>query len=270
MLGLTAEQEPEVASRMVPSPVQICLLGSFQLLKAGKLIAVHPGGKSEKLLAYLGLHVDQCIPHDLLLQILWPNGDVVLASRSLRSLLHSLQHLLGDVLGGAPLIVHSDGCYQLNALGGVDTDIGQFDALVQAGDQQRQAGDPAAADTYHQATALYRGDLHMGDDDLHVVMMREHLRAHYLALQLRLATFQFDQHDYRACEALLRQLLRIDPCYEPAHRLLMRCYVRLGQRSIALRHYRVCTDVLHSEFDMIPEPDTTALFDQIRLEPGTV
>ncbi len=141
---------------------------------------------------------------------------------------------------------------------------------MQAGDQQSQTGDPAAAATYRQAIALYRGDLCSGDDDLSVVMTREHLRAHYLALLLRLATIEFDQHNYRTCETLLGQLLRTDPCYEHAHRLLMRCYVRLGQRSIALRHYRVCTDMLHSAFDTVPEPDTTALFDRIRLEPGTI
>ncbi|HZG67415.1 MAG TPA: hypothetical protein VEZ12_11775, partial [Herpetosiphonaceae bacterium] len=79
MLDYSVEQGLESAPGMLPSPIQICLLGSFQLLKAGKPIAVHPGGKSEKLLAYLGLRVGQCIPRDLLLQILWPNGDLALA-----------------------------------------------------------------------------------------------------------------------------------------------------------------------------------------------
>ena len=259
-----------VAAAGAPAPIQICLLGTFQLLKAGVPIVVHPGSKSEQLLAYLGLHIGQCLPRDLLLQLLWPDGEVALASQSLRSLLHRLQQQLGDALGGAPLIMHRDGCYQLNARGGVATDVAQFAALLHLGDQQRTAGALAAAATYQQAIALYRGDLHRGDDDLHAVITREHLRAHYLALLLRLATVQFDHHDYPACAALIQQLLRIDPCYEHAHRLLMRCYVRLGQRSIALRHYRVCADILHREFATTPEPDTTALFDQIRREPGRV
>jgi DNA-binding SARP family transcriptional activator len=180
-----------------------------------------------------------------------------------------VQHLLGDALSGAPLIVHHAGCYQLNVPSGVETDVARFDVLVQLGNQQYKEGNPAATTTYHQALGLYRGDLYLGND-LDTVITREHLRAHYLALLLRLATIQFDLHDYRGCEALLQQLLSVDRCYEQAHRLLMRCYVRLGERSVALRHYQVCTKILRSEFDIIPEPDTMALFDQIRLEPGNV
>ena len=101
-------------------------------------------------------------------------------------------------------------------------------------------------------------------------MTREHLRAHYLALLMRLASYQFDHQAYQESIELLRRLLYLDPSFEHAHRLLMRCYARLGQRSIALRHYRLCINILHSEFATIPEPDTTALFDQIRLDPRHV
>lgn len=255
---------------VTPAPIEIRLLGNFQLLTAGQRISVQSGSKLETLLAYVGLRPTQCIPRELLFELLWPSGDIVLASHSLRSLLHTLQHLLGDALGGVPLIVHSDGCYQLNAAVGVATDVTQFDALVCRGDQQQQADDPAAEATYGQAIALYRGDLHGGDVDVQVVMARELLRAHYLALLMRLATYRSDQQDYHACVTFIRHLLSLDPYFEHAHRLLMRCYVRLGTRSIALHHYRVCTDILHSEFDTAPEPDTTALFDQIRLDPGQV
>lgn len=50
----------------------------------------------------------------------------------------------------------------------------------------------------------------------------------------------------------------------------MRCYVRQGERAEALRQYRLCESVLRVEFDALPEPATTALFAQIRLDPGSV
>jgi hypothetical protein len=50
----------------------------------------------------------------------------------------------------------------------------------------------------------------------------------------------------------------------------MRCCVRSGERAQALRQYRLCVDILRSEFDALPEPATVALFDQVRRDPGSV
>ena len=62
----------------------------------------------------------------------------------------------------------------------------------------------------------------------------------------------------------LWRLLARDSCREDAHRLVMRCYVKRGERAAALRHYQVCADLLRVEFDASPEPATVALFEQIR------
>jgi DNA-binding SARP family transcriptional activator len=61
-----------------------------------------------------------------------------------------------------------------------------------------------------------------------------------------------------------------DLCREDAHRAMMCCYVRLGERAAALHHYRICQDILGAEFDMVPEQQTTALFELIRLHPEQI
>jgi DNA-binding SARP family transcriptional activator len=65
-------------------------------------------------------------------------------------------------------------------------------------------------------------------------------------------------------------VLAHDPCREDAHRLVMRCHVRRGERAQALHQYRVCVDILRAAFETIPEPATVALFDQVRRTPGSV
>ena len=50
----------------------------------------------------------------------------------------------------------------------------------------------------------------------------------------------------------------------------MRCYVRVGQRAQALRQYQLCKAILLDEFDAEPEPATTALYQQVRLDPGAI
>ena len=65
-------------------------------------------------------------------------------------------------------------------------------------------------------------------------------------------------------------LLAQDPCREDAHRMMMRCYVRQGERAEALRHYHLCENVLRTEFDAAPEPAPMELFELIRLHPGNI
>ena len=61
-----------------------------------------------------------------------------------------------------------------------------------------------------------------------------------------------------------------DPCREDAHRLVMRCHVRRGERAQALHQYRVCEGILRAAFETSPQPVTAVLFEQVRLAPGSV
>jgi DNA-binding SARP family transcriptional activator len=188
----------------------------------------------------------------------------------LHSLVHSLHKLIGDAIGGAAPVLHDEGYYRLNIEAGVGVDVASFDALVKTGDLQVGAGDLATAATvYSSAVGLYRGDLCMGTD-VQALVERERLRARYLTLLAHLADYHFGEAAYVACQGYAWRLLSSDPCREDAHRMMMRCYVRQGERAEALRHYRLCVEVLSAEFDAAPEIATTALFEQIRLDPGSI
>ena len=50
----------------------------------------------------------------------------------------------------------------------------------------------------------------------------------------------------------------------------MRCYVRQGERAEALHQYRLCVKILRTEYDTDPEPATTALFERVRHDPGSI
>lgn len=251
-------------------PVLLCLLGSFLLLKAGQPVAVRRGGKTEALLSHLGLQVGAGVSRDTLLHLLWPTSPGALASQALHSLVHSLHKLIGDALSGNAPVVHHEGSYRLNTQAGVVVDVAHFDALARAGDQQVHTGDEGAAiHTYSGAINLYRGDLCLAAD-VHTLIERERLRARYLTLLARVANYHYGVCNFDACLDHAWRLLACDPCREDAHRLVMRCNVRQGQRAEALHHYRLCVDILQAEFNAAPEASTTALFDQIRLDPDSI
>jgi DNA-binding SARP family transcriptional activator len=252
------------------SLVQVCLLGSFLLLKAGQPVVLRNGGKTKALLTQLGLQPSHRIPRETLLQMLWPDNDPALSSQSLHSLVYGFHKLVGDSLRGAAPVYHDEGCYRLNIEAGIRVDVACFDALVKAGDQRARTGDLAtASDAYRGAVELYRGDLCV-DGDVNSLMERERLRARYLTLLAYLANYHYNASDYTAALDYAWRLLVRDPCREDAHRLIMRSYVRQGERAEALHQYHVCVNTLRVEFDSAPETATTILFEQIRRDPGSV
>ncbi|HEY3058155.1 MAG TPA: bacterial transcriptional activator domain-containing protein [Chloroflexota bacterium] len=250
--------------------VLLCLLGSFRLLRLGKAIPVRAGGKTELLLAELALREGYSVQRETLVCTLWPNAETELANQSLRSLLYSLHRLLGPELNGATPVLHDGDGYRLNTQAGITTDIGQFEALASAGLIRARAGDAAgAALAYADALNVYGGDLCVRTD-VHALITQERLRVVYLNLLAWLADFQLRAERYEECLDFAQTLLTCEPCREDAHRMLMRCYVRMGQRAHALRQYKLCASILSSEFDTSPESSTTALFDLARFSPDQV
>jgi DNA-binding SARP family transcriptional activator len=252
------------------SPVLVCLLGSFRLLKDDLTIQLRSGGKGQALLTGLGLADYHRLPRETLLLSLWPDSDLARAAHSLSSLVHALHRLLGDALGGAPPVVFKEGGYELNGTAGVEVDVARFDALATEGERLARLGDAAgAAAAWRRAVDLYRGDVTAGDD-IRVLVERERLRARYLTLLALLGDRHFHADDYRGALEYASRLLRHDPCREDAYRMTMRCHLRLGERAQALRQYQVCAHLLEREFDAVPEPATEALYQAVRSDPASI
>lgn len=263
-----ARADPSVMA--IDSPILICLLGEFRVLKAGRSVKIATGSKTETLLCSLALRENSCALRDVLLASLWPDQEPALANQSLNSLIYNLRKLLGKGTEEASPVTSNDGFYCLNVEAGVDVDVRIFETLATLAARRAESGDhEAALASYTRAIELYRGDLRFATD-VYAVILRERLRAQYLSAIAYVAEHFFQQHRYTASLDYAMRLLRCDPCREDAYRLAMTCHVRLGHRAEALQQYRLCEQILRSEFDAVPEPSTKALFDLIRLNPGSV
>lgn len=246
------------------------LLGPFRLLSSGHAVALPGGGKAEVLLSVLALRAREGATRDLLLACLWPTHDPAHASQSLHTLVYSLHKRLGGVLGDGTPILHAAGVYRLNCEAGVGVAVACFDALAARGEAAvRRDDQPAAMAAFGAAVDLYHGDLCV-DMDIYAVVERERVRARYLTMLAKLADQYHDRGDYAACLDYAQRLLARDPCREDAHRLVMRCHVKRGERAQALRHYHLCAAILRSEFDTAPEPTTTSLYEQVRVAPSSL
>jgi DNA-binding SARP family transcriptional activator len=256
-----------LAATLSRSPVLVCLLGRFRVLKTGRQVRLKPGGKAEVLLAHLAAQPDEGVERDRLLDLLWPRSELSLATQSLNTLVHSIHLALRDATAGRPPILYDGGRYRLNAEDGVAVDAVHFEEAADEGDRLDRCGDLAGAiRRYGDALGMYAGDLVVGSDVRHA-LNRERLRARYLSIQARLSDHRFSQSDYAEALSRALDLLAHDPCREDAHRMAMRCHNRLGQRAQALRQYRLCCEILDREFGAVPEGATTQLFELLRVDP---
>jgi DNA-binding SARP family transcriptional activator len=221
------------------------------------------------LLSVLALRGHRRVSRETLLNQVWPDAEPDLSAQALNSLLHSLRKLLASALNGASPVLYQQGAYQLNHDAGVSVDFDRFDELADAGEGLEDQSDHRTIMAYERAISLYGGDLQAGDHQAAIVE-RERLRARYLTLLVRCASFYYAERNIDAALRLALRLIEHDPCREDAHRLVMRCHVQRGERAQALRQYRLCAQLLRTEFDVAPEPATEALYAQIRLQPGSI
>ena len=80
----------------------------------------------------------------------------------------------------------------------------------------------------------------------------------------RLAATHVAAGDFAAAVATASRLVGLDSLDEAAHRLLIECLARAGQRAEALHQFETCARILREELDIAPDAETTAVVERIR------
>jgi DNA-binding SARP family transcriptional activator len=147
----------------------------------------------------------------------------------------------------------------------VDRD--EFLSALNQADKYRISGQPRQAISHYQrAIQLYRGPLF--EDDLAgdwYLPEQRHLNELYLQALERLGEIYFDLGELTSGELSGQLALASDPCCEPVHRLLMRCYAAQNKQQLVTRQYRQCVDALRDELGVCPGAETLRLFRELTL-----
>lgn len=192
---------------------------------------------------------------------LWPDA----SPAQLRSNLHNTLYHLRHILGRPEWIVFEHNHYTFNRQLPYWFDVEAFESHL-AGARQLQVTAPAQAiQALAEAVELYRGDfledLVTGDWPL---VRREALRRMYLEALLAQGQLCFAEGRFVEATEAYRKIIAYDRYQEAAHRELMRCYVRQGERGQALRHYQSLLEWMRDELGSPPAPETTALYERLR------
>ncbi|MCB0139365.1 MAG: AAA family ATPase, partial [Caldilineaceae bacterium] len=179
--------------------------------------------------------------------------------KNLRDILPPLRRQIGDYL------LLDDEIIGLNPDAKQICDVTRFNAVLEEG--------LPTVDTKSLAeiVALYRGEFLEGytgariSADFELWTLRERERLHQLALMgfSTLCRRQQESGDREAALLTNRQLLKISPWDEAAHRRQMLLLAQSGQRTAALTQFEVARQMLADELDVEPDEQTIALYAQI-------
>lgn len=232
--------------------LSISLFGSLVISQGGSDLIRLPTRKSEALLAYLVSQEGNEVSRETVADLLWPLSGPDQARASLRQELSVLRKGLGAthgerVFSGADRMAF-DGA-------GAQVDLWRFNALA-----KHPGDDPALTS---QALGLHSGPF------LDAVRIRSQPFSDWVwstrqslegtAIALGADALNFPAIDPDNAIEIARNLTRIDPTFEPAHRALMQVFFERGDIDLAKRQLGLCREALKTKLDTEPSEDTLLL-----------
>lgn len=246
--------------------LKVYCLGPFRVYQNGQLVEKWNGNKCRSLLKYLVIHRERPVLSEVLMDLLWAEADPDTARKNLHQAIFNLRQTLRNSCPDISYILLGDSSYYLNPELEVYLDSETFIQHYQNGHRLESQGYlPQAMKEYKLADSLYKGEFLA--EDLYedwTTIHRANLKETRLDLLDRLSQFYFKQEQLTLCMEFCHKLLAEDNCWEDAHRRLMHCYIRQGQRHLALRQYNLCVEMLKQELAVPPMPATVKLYRQIQ------
>jgi DNA-binding SARP family transcriptional activator len=257
-----AHQLPRSSPDAPEADIAARVLGPLELSVAGSPVPRWTSLKARAIFQYLLIHQDRPVRREVLMELEWPDHSRNSARNNLNVALCSLRNTLDWRGLDVQAILHKEGCYLLNPALTCWTDRNEFLSMTRAAQQGRQAGSTEQAiNACRSAVQLYRGPLFEDDlDGEWYLTERRHLKDLYLQALEYLAETYCESGQLLIAVELGQQAISADPCYEAAHRLLMRCYAQQNQQQLVSRQYRLCSTALQDELDVRPTTETIQLF----------
>jgi DNA-binding SARP family transcriptional activator len=231
--------------------LELYVLGPFDLRVRGASPAPPLSRKAQWLVTLLALREGREVERSWLAGTLWVEIAEELARYNLR---RELTHLR-QALGPESCLIQSPSSHTLRLdVGRAAVDVLAFDAALRRGDTS----------ALEEATQLYRGPLLEGCAEDWVIAEREARQQAYLRALDSLAGLAMARADYVAAVAHLRRGIALDPLRESEQRKLMEALAANGEFASATQVFRDLRLLLRRELNTDADPQTTALFHEIR------
>jgi DNA-binding SARP family transcriptional activator len=261
-LSLVPPSRPLPVASRPDADVAAMTLGPLEVIVAGRPVVRWNSLKARAVFQYLIIHRDRPVRRDVLMELEWPDHTHSSARNNLNVALHSLRNTLDGPWQDLQPVLYQEGCYELNPRLKWWVDRDEFLSALGQAEAYRTAGQLSPAICHYQrAVQLYRGPLF--EDDLNggwYLPEQRQVTELYLQALESLGEIYLDLGDLASAECSAKLALFRDPCCEPVHRVLMRCYAAQNKQQLVTRQYRLCVSALRDELGVSPGTETLRLF----------
>jgi two-component SAPR family response regulator len=189
--------------------------------------------------------------------LLWPDYSPARLKLHFKNTLYRVRRALGQ-----ETVLFEDGIYRFNRQDDYEYDVDLF--LTKVAEARRATSLSAKLAAYCSGIELYQGDYLPEVEGIWVLAERDRLSQTYIGALLECAELQLAQEDKEAALSYAQRAVEADPFSEQAHRLVMRVYAAMGNRTALIRQFDRCREVLRQELDASPSPETIRLFQALR------
>lgn len=221
--------------------------------------------KAKELFLYFLMNRDRFIPKEEMMQVLWGDMDEKSADRNFKVTLNALLNALEpnrEARKPSFFILRNQKMYRINPLASIITDRELF---LQEANQGLQSEDSNEALDYLLSSLKYYEATAFEDmrDAEWLEREKNKLENIYISVLEKVAQIYVRKKQYKDTIIHAEKVLKIDPTWEEAYRLLMLAYYRLQNRPQAIKWYEQCVKVLQEELNIEPMRSTTDLYEMI-------
>jgi len=248
--------------------IQVKTLGDFQVWLGHEKVNEREW-KREKAKELFQLFITKrgtMLPKEEILSLVWKDHDYDAAQRDFKVALNALNKVIEPdrkVRTNPFFIQREESYYGMNKEAWIEVDADLFEEWIEQ--SLRIEEHENRIDILVRALSLYEGDYLPGRlfEDW-CMEERERLRSLYLQGAERLAKAYLEVDNLEGVIDWCNKIIEKDVCWEEAYRMLMYCYYRNQNRTMAIRVYEKCEKKLLQELGVRPLQQTRDLLERIK------
>ncbi len=203
---------------------------------------------------------------DQLTEDLWPDHEPQKAMQTFRVTLHRLRKTIEPDISktlGSSYVFFRDGVVSLNEQL-VSVDTVQYTAMIEQAQKVANRGQTAQAlKICREADAMYQGDFLPGElYNQWADLQRDKLLKLRMQQLMLMADILEAECGLMEAVVALDKLVALDPYNELFYRKLIMIYIKLGMRAKAVAAFNTCREILKSELDTDPDPETLSVYER--------
>lgn len=242
--------------------LHVRMLGEFTLSTATRQLS-DTDNRSRKvwtLLAYMIYHRHRVITQEELLSLLWEDdADSINPAGALKTIFHRARTTLDRLWprAGHELILRRNGGYTWNNEAPITVDIEGFEQLC----QMPQPPDEGQLQYFLDTITVYQGDfLGRMSSDSWAIPIAVYYHNRYVQLLLNVLPTLMSCGRKDDVISLCQAATKVEPYHEQICIYLMRALLDLGEHKKVLNIYKDFSDLLFSNFGVLPSDELRALY----------